>query len=110
MKRTLFALVIAVALIAGNTFADAVLTVVHGIPGLPEPVTVTANGGELGTFDFNESLGPLDVPAGEYDVEVLLEGEPVPPLSATVTLEDSINYTAVAHLSETGDHAVAVRE
>jgi hypothetical protein len=91
------------------TFGQAVLTVVHGIPlDVAQPVTVFANGGRVDSFSFGEAIGPLELPAGTYEIEVYLgdiaapAGDPVAPLSPTVELADGVNYTAVAHLTESG--------
>ena len=58
---------------AGNFRA----AVVHASPDAPEvAVFVTAVGADigasapLGTFEFGESLGPVEVPAGEYQIRV----------------------------------------
>lgn len=52
-------------------------TVVHASPDAPEvSVFVTAPGADisasapLGTFEFGETLGPVEVPAGEYQIRV----------------------------------------
>lgn len=71
------------------------LTVIHGIPGLPMPVDVFVNGGFAFSFDFNESVGPLPLEAGDYLLEVKLDGAVV--LDAEVTLEEGMNYTVIAH-------------
>jgi len=71
------------------------LTVIHGIAGLPMPVEVFVNGDFAFAFDFNESVGPLALPAGDYLFEVKLDGATV--LDADVTLGEGMNYTAIAH-------------
>ena len=73
------------------------LTVIHGIPRLPEPVVLTAGGSSLFEFDYKESRGPLELPAGSYRIGLLLQGTEV--LSADIELERGKNYTAVAHLT-----------
>ena len=57
--------------------------VVHGTPSAPTvDVYVTAPGADLaqsnalGTFSFGESLGPVDVPAGAYQIRVTAAGNP----------------------------------
>tara|TARA_R110002072_G_scaffold273219_4_gene433820 strand:- start:11097 stop:12713 length:1617 start_codon:yes stop_codon:yes gene_type:complete len=72
------------------------VTVVHGIPGLGAPVTVTANGGSLFTFDFREVVGPLVVLPGTYNFDALVNGNPV--LSRTDTVARGDDVTIVAHL------------
>lgn len=91
--RTLAA---ALALAIPAVAQDAKLTVVHGIPNLPAPVEVFANGASLFQFGYAEVRGPLSVAAGTYAVEVKLNGNVV--LSANPTLAAGSSYTAVAHL------------
>jgi hypothetical protein len=120
MKRTLTTLVITLSILGLAAGADArsfdssgiepgingdkqvkgSLYVIHGIPGLPSEVDVYANGGYVASFDFNESLGPLDLDAGSYYLEVKLAGTTV--LSANARISNNGNYTAIAHLDEMG--------
>lgn len=72
------------------------LTVVHGIPGLPAPVTVEANGNALFTFDFREVVGPLTVLPGTYAFDALVNGSSV--LNRTDTVARGDDVTIVAHL------------
>jgi hypothetical protein len=72
------------------------VTVVHGIPGLGAPVTVTANGSPVLTFDFREVVGPLTVLPGSYTFDALVNGNPV--LSRTDTVARGDDVTIVAHL------------
>lgn len=83
----------------------ALVTVVHGIPGLPAPVTVTANGTSLFSFDFREVRGPLVVLPGAYTFDVLLNGSPV--LSRTDTVARGDDVTVVAHLDATANPVLA---
>ena len=64
---------------AGNLRA----TVVHGAPAAPAvDVFVTAPGADLaasaplGSFSFGQTLGPVEVPAGDYQIRVTLAGDP----------------------------------
>lgn len=89
---------------AGN----ARLFVLHATSGpggtLPVDVFVTAPGADLtataptGTFDFKETLGPVEVPAGDYQVRVTLAGDPAAVAydSGTVTLNDGDDLTVAA--------------
>lgn len=88
------------------TAGTAQLSVLHGIPDTPVDVYVN---GELTLDDFQpgDLAGPLDLPAGAYEVALTATdaadaGDPVLG-PASVTLEAGKNYTAVAHLSEGGD-------
>jgi hypothetical protein len=63
---------------AGNIRAQ----VVHAAPGAPAvDVYVTAPGADLGaetplgSFSFKEELGPVEVPAGDYQIRVTLAGD-----------------------------------
>ena len=101
----------AVGSVAAGTLAPSVLTqprtpvaagsarafVLHGAPDAPRvDVFVTAPGADLtataplGTFSFGESLGPVEVPAGDYQIRVTPEGAPGTVVydAGTVTLSD----------------------
>lgn len=82
------------------------VSVVHGIPGLPAPVTVTANGSPLFTFDYRDVRNQLVVPAGGYAFAVLLNGSPV--LTSTNTVQRGDDVTIVAHLSAAGNPTLSV--
>jgi hypothetical protein len=100
MKKALTLFAAVMIFTAGSmTMAQepAVLTVIHGISGLPEPVDVYANDTYLFSFDFNESVDSLEVPADTYFIEVKLMGDTV--LSGTAMLEEGKNYTAIAHFT-----------
>jgi hypothetical protein len=88
--------------------STADLSVLHGIPDTPVDVYVN---GELTLDDFQPGTlaGPLDLPAGSY--EVALTAPDAVDASAPVlgpvslTLEAGKSYTAVAHLDEAGSPA-----
>lgn len=86
-----------------DTTAD--LSVLHGIPDTPVDVYVN---GELTLDDFQpgDLAGPLDLPAGDYEVALTATDaadDSAPVLGpVTVTLEANTSYTAVAHLDEGG--------
>ena len=100
--------VAAVSLLApasAATAGNAALSVLHGIPDTPVDVYVN---GELTLDDFQpgDLAGPLDLPAGDYEVALTAPdatdaGDPVLG-PVTLTLEADTNYTAVAHLDEAG--------
>lgn len=81
---------------------SARLRVVHAAPMAPEvSVFATAPGADLaasapvGTFSFGGDLGPIDVPAGDYQIRVTTD-TPADPLAVvydagTVTLADGAN-------------------
>ncbi len=73
------------------------LTVIHGIPNLPMPVEVFANNDYLFSFDFEEMVGPISLPEGNYFLEVRLDGRSV--LAGDTQLESGKNYSVIAHLT-----------
>ena len=81
------------------------LRVLHAAPMAPEvDVYATAPGADLtasaplGTFSFKGDLGPVEVPAGDYQVRVTLPNDPATVVfdSGTVTLNDGDNLLASA--------------
>ncbi|NYE19190.1 DUF4397 domain-containing protein [Microbacterium immunditiarum] len=91
------------------TAGNASLSVLHGIPDTPVDVWVN---GELTLDDFQpgDLAGPLDLPAGDY--EVALTATDATDASSpvlgpvTVSLSADTSYTAVAHLDEAGETTV----
>ncbi|MBB01399.1 MAG: hypothetical protein CMJ47_02010 [Planctomyces sp.] len=83
---------------------NATVSVLHGIPGLPQPVEVFANGNRLFDFEFGDIEGPLSVTPGIINLEVRLNGTTV--LQASPDLQADVNYTVVAHLLEGGGNAL----
>lgn len=84
---------------------SARLFVLHGVPGpLLVDVYVTTPGADLsataptGTFDFKETLGPVEVAAGDYQVRITAAGSPgvVAYDSGTVTLSDGADLVLAA--------------
>ncbi|WP_328308102.1 DUF4397 domain-containing protein [Actinomycetospora sp. NBC_00405] len=83
----------------------AQVSVVHGIPG--QPVDVYVNGTEtVSDFAPGTVAGPLELPAGTYDLAVRAAGAPASeaPLVAAEDAEvpAGANISVVAHLSEQG--------
>jgi hypothetical protein len=102
-------LAVTAALYAASVSApaqDATLTVLHGVPGLPAPVEVFANGNSLFSFEYGEQRGPLSVPAGTYTVDIRLGAQTI--LSATVPLAADISYSAIAHLDAAGTPTISL--
>lgn len=73
------------------------LRVLHAAPMAPEvDVYATAPGADLatsapvGTFEFKGNLGPVEVPAGDYQIRVTLPGDPATVVydSGTISLND----------------------
>ena len=83
----------------------ATVSVVHGIPNTP--VNVFVNGkSTLADFKPLTVAGPLDLPAGTYDVKVYpakdTAGTGTPVIEASATLTPGENVTLVAHLTAGG--------
>lgn len=79
--------------------------VVHGAPNAPAvDVYVTAPGTDLaqeaplGSFAFGEDLGPVTVPAADYQIRVTLPGDPASVVfdSGTVSLPDGGDLLVIA--------------
>jgi Domain of unknown function (DUF4397) len=101
------ALVALGALAPANAADDtAMLSVLHGVPGLTVDVYVN---GELKLDDFKpgDLAGPLELPAGTYTVAITASdaADASSPAIGPVDLplEAGMNYTAVAHLTEAGE-------
>lgn len=81
------------------------VSVVHGIPG--QPVDVYVNGDlTLEDFQPGDIAGPLELPAGSYDIDLTAPGDPIEEaiLSAEgVEVPAGQNLSAVAHLTEDGE-------
>ncbi|MET7421608.1 DUF4397 domain-containing protein [Dactylosporangium sp. NPDC005555] len=80
------------------------VSVVHGIPG--QPVDVYVNGAKtLNNFQPSTVAGPLDLPAGKYDIVIVKPGDPV--TSPIIKVDQAAvpadaNITLVAHLTADG--------
>lgn len=90
----------AATLLAALSAQDAKVTVLHGVPGLPAPVQVLANGNPLFTFDYGEQRGPLSLPAGTYNLEVRLNGATI--LAASAPVAAGTDIAVIAHLDAAG--------
>lgn len=82
--------------------------VVHGIPDLP--VDVYVNGAlTLDDFQPETVAGPLDLPAGSYDIAITAADaadDSAPLLEATADLAEGNSYSVVAHLDADGNPTV----
>ncbi len=103
------ALLVAMSGFAGAQTSGAQVSVVHGVPGLTVDVYVN---GELTLegFDTGDVAGPLDLPAGSYDLAVTAAGDSVDNavLTATADVTDGLNASVVAHLQEDGTPTLTV--
>ena len=96
--------------------ADVTAYVIHGIdgddfnldPALPVDVWVSGLGCALTGFEFGNRVGPLSVPAGDYDISIFLADDANPCAGAEVidldgvTLPDGANATIIAHRTADG--------
>lgn len=76
------------------------VSVIHGIPGLPQAVDIFANNTKLFDFTYAQVRGPLELAPGSYKIDVKLGSTTV--LSGTPTLSEGVEYTAIAHLDANG--------
>jgi len=90
---------------AGATAGNARLRILHAAPMAPQvDVFATAPGADLaasspvGTFSFKEDLGPVQVPAGDYQIRVTLPNDPGAVVfdSGTLTLADGDDFVVTA--------------
>jgi hypothetical protein len=100
------ALLIAMTGVASAQEATSSITVVHGVPGLTVDGYVN---GELTLESFapGDVAGPLELPAGEYDVAITAAGDSIDNALLTVTapVPSGINATVVVHLDADGNPA-----
>ena len=90
------------------------LFVLHGSAAAPSvDVFVTAPGADLtaeaptGTFEFKGTIGPAEVPAGDYQIRVTPEGDPATVVydSGTVNLPDGADLVVAAVPNTSGGPA-----
>jgi hypothetical protein len=106
LSRLLPCAVLGMVLTAASASAqNANVTVIHGIPGLPQPVSVFANNGKLFDFDYGQQRGPLSLAPGNYALEVRLGNTPV--LNLNASLMADTDYTVIAHLDENGNNKLS---
>jgi hypothetical protein len=97
-----------VAAFAGPASAqsdEGTVTVVHGVPDLTVDVYVN---GDLTLEDFEPGTvtDPLELPAGDYDVEIRPadeDAESDPAISGSAAVEAGSNASLVAHLNADGE-------
>lgn len=91
---------LAALLSVSTTAQNAAVTVLHGVPNLPAPVEVFANGSSLFSFDYGDQQGPLSLPPGSYALEVRLNGAPI--LNLNATLQADTDYSVIPNLDASG--------
>jgi hypothetical protein len=90
--------------------ADGTVTVVHGVPGLTVDVYVNGEPTLTG-FEPLTVTDPLELPAGDYAIDIRAAGEPAdsaPALSGSATLPAGANASIVAHLDAAGAPTLSV--
>jgi hypothetical protein len=101
------------AITAGN----AQLRILHAAPLAPQvDVFATVPGADLtaepaiGTFSFKEDLGPIQVPAGDYQIRVTLPNDPATVVfdSGTITLQDGNDLLVAAVENTTGGSSAPI--
>lgn len=120
LRPSLISLVAFAALLlpAVASAQESTVYVVHGIPGqdllldpaLPVDVFVSGLGCAIDGFEFGDRVGPLEIPAGSYDITISLTEAGSEPCDGTavlalegVALVAGANSTIVAHRTATGD-------
>lgn len=91
---------------AASADAPAMVSVVHGIPDTP--VNVFVNGKDtLPDFKPGTVAGPLELPAGTYEVKIYpasdTDGTGTPVITASASVKAGDNVTLVAHLTAAGE-------
>ena len=120
MRSRMIALAGAGALVLAATVAapaqaaeDAKLSVLHAVPGLTVDVYVDGKR-TLDNFKPGTLAGPLNLPAGTYEVAITAgdaEDDSKPAIGPIdLKLAGGQNYTAVAHLEEGGDPTATLFE
>jgi hypothetical protein len=86
------------------------VTVLHGVPDLT--VDVYVNGEEtLSDFAPETVTDPLELPAGDYDIDIRAAGEPAdsdPAISGSASLPAGANASIIAHLDAEGSPTLSV--
>lgn len=90
----------AVLALAGSAFADATVRVIHASPDAPA-VDVLVNGGNVPAFtnfSFGQAVGPVAVPGGSYDIDVVPTGGMAPGVISVsgLGLMSGVDYTIAA--------------
>lgn len=114
MKKTTFALALAALLAfavpaAGAQESGGQVTVIHGIPGLTVDVFVNGEA-TLEGFEPGDVAGPLELPAGDYELAIAPAGEGIDAavLTGSATVTDGLNASIIANLTESGDPTISI--
>lgn len=115
MRKLLATLLVVVLGLATAGIATAqegsgAVTVVHGVPGATVDVYVNDEL-TLPNFEFGTITDPLELPAGDYQIDIRAAGDPAdadPIIAGSATLPGGANASIVAHLAEDGTPSLAV--
>ena len=114
MRRIMFA--VAATMLVGAVApayaspGTATLTVLHGLPHFTADVYVNGKL-TLDGFKPEAAAGPLQLPAGTYKIairDVGADPNSTPALEGSITLKAGVNYTAIAHLTASGDRTLSL--
>jgi hypothetical protein len=91
---------------------SATVYVVHAVPGVNVDVWINGEPGPADLLDFapTEVAGPLEIPAGEYDIEIFPAGSDYAEGEGAIRFQGDVpaaNLTLVAHLDADGNIAPA---
>jgi hypothetical protein len=86
--------------LTGAAYADASVRVIHASPDAPA-VDVLVNGGSVPAFtnfSYGQAVGPVSVPGGSYDIDVVPTGGMAPGVIDVngLALMDNTDYTIAA--------------
>ena len=102
-------LVVAAPAALAQSEEGGLVSVVHGIPGVT--VDVFVNGDlTLEGFEPGDIAGPLELPAGDYDLAISPAGSSIDDaiLTGTATVTDGLNASIVANLLEDGTPTISI--
>jgi hypothetical protein len=85
------------------------VSVIHGIPGLTVDVFVNGDA-TLEGFEPGDVAGPLELPAGDYDLAIAPAGEGIEAavLTGTATVTDGLNASIIANLDADGNPTINI--
>lgn len=114
MRRWTFSALVAAFVLALAPAAAAdghggQVSVIHGIPGLTVDVFVNGDA-TLEGFEPGDVAGPLELPAGDYELAIAPAGEGIDAavLEGSASVTDGLNASIVAHLTESGDPTISI--
>lgn len=100
---------LAISGVAAAQTSGGKVTVIHGIPGLTVDVYVN-DALTLEDFQPGDVAGPLDLPAGDYDLAITAADDDIANavLTGQATVTDGLNASIIAHLQEDGTPTIGI--